>query len=182
MPFVPRSQLDQKQNTTTTTAMSVVEHNLQKQPVAIPQSLPTSTHTDEQIAELNELLAHVLDELSSMKEALHANTKKAKTQTHELKAPSKRPQQKSDETAAGDVEARDESEEEEAHAPSTPRTHKGTRLLFVFLRNPRRSLSWLLSWLTRPPTPGWGDLLPLGRRDDSQNPAPPRHPAPTQVD
>ena len=111
MPFVPRSQLDQKQNTTITTAMSVVENNLQKQPVAIPQSLPTSTHTDEQIAELNELLVHVLDELSAMKEALHTNTPKAQKQIHKLKAPSKRPQQESDESDE-DVETRDRSEEE----------------------------------------------------------------------
>ena len=111
MPFVPRSQLDQKQNTATTPAMSAVENNLRKQPVAIPQSLPTTTHTDEQIAELNELLAHVLDELSSMKEALHANAKKAEKQIHELKAPSKRPKQESDKSDE-DVETRDRSEEE----------------------------------------------------------------------
>ena len=112
MPFVPRSQLNEKQNTATTPAMSVVENNLQKQPVAIPQSLPTSTHTEEQIAELNELLVHVLDELTAMKEALHANTPKAQKQIHKLKAPSKRPQQEEDEAAAEDMEARDDSEEE----------------------------------------------------------------------
>ena len=127
MPFVPRSQLDQKQHTATIPAMSVVENNLQKQPVAIPQSLPTSTHTDEQIAELNELLPHVLDELSSMKEALHANAKKAKKWIHELKAQSKRPQQESDEAEAGDVEARDESEEEAEREivppPRKPQAH-----------------------------------------------------------
>ena len=90
MPFVPRSQLDQKRHAATTPAMSVVENNLQKQPVAIPQSLPTSTHTDEQIAELNELLVHVLDELSAMKEALHAKAPKEQKQIHKIKAPSKR--------------------------------------------------------------------------------------------
>ena len=126
MPFVPRSQLDQKQHTATTPAMSVVENNLRKQPVAIPQSLPTTTHTDEQIAELNELLAHVLDELSSMKEALHANAKKAEKQIHELKAPSKRPQQESDESDE-DVETRDRSEEEAEREivppPRKPQAH-----------------------------------------------------------
>jgi hypothetical protein len=100
--------------------MSVVEHNIQKQPVAIPQSLPTSTHTDEQIAELNELLVHVLDELSAMKEALHANAKKAEKQIHKLKAPNKRQQEEEDETAAEDVEARNESEEEEAERKTVP--------------------------------------------------------------
>ena len=127
MPFVPRSQLDQKQNTTITTAMSVVENNLQKQPVAIPQSLPTSTHTDEQIAELNELLVHVLDELSAMKEALHTNTPNAEKQIHKLKAPSKRPQQEEDEAATEDVETRDRSEEEAEREivppPRKPQAH-----------------------------------------------------------
>ena len=109
--------------------MSVVENNLQKQPVAIPQSLPTSTHTDdEQIAELNELLAHVLDELSSMKEALHANAKKAEKKIHKLKAPNKRQQEEEDETAAEDVEARDESEEEAEREivppPRKPQAHQ----------------------------------------------------------
>ena len=126
MPFVPRSQLDQKQHTATTPAMPVVKNNLRKQPVAIPQSLPTSTHTDEQIAELNELLAHVLDELSSMKEALHANAKKAEKQIHELKAPSKRPQQESDKSDE-DVETRDRSEEEAEREivppPRKPQAH-----------------------------------------------------------
>jgi hypothetical protein len=106
--------------------MSVVENNLRKQPVAIPQSLPTTTHTDEQIAELNELLAHVLDELSSMKEALHANAKKAEKQIHELKAPSKRPQQESDKSDE-DVETRDRSEEEAEREivppPRKPQAH-----------------------------------------------------------
>ena len=120
MPFVPRSQLDQKQHAASAPAMSVVENNLRKQPVAIPQSLPTSTHTDEQIAELNELLVHVLDELSAMKEALRTNTPKAQKQIHKLKAPSKRPQQEEDEAAAEDVEARDESEEEEAESKTVP--------------------------------------------------------------
>ena len=128
MPFVPRSQLDQKQNTATTPTMSVVENNLQKQPVAIPQSLPTTTHTDEQIAELNELLAHVLDELSSMKEALHANAKKAEKKIHKLKAPNKRQQEEEDETAAENVEARDESEEETeretVQQPRKPQAHQ----------------------------------------------------------
>ena len=104
MPFVPRSQLDPKRHAATAPAMSVVENNLRKQPVAIPQSLPTSTHTDEQIAELNELLAHVLDELSYMKESLRANAKKAEKQIHKLKAPSKRPQQEEDEAAAEDMD------------------------------------------------------------------------------
>jgi hypothetical protein len=123
MPFVPRSQLDQKRHAATTPAMSVVENNLRKQPVAVPQSLPTSTHTDEQIAELNELLAHVLDELSSMKETLTANAPKRQKQIHKLKAPNKRQQQESEDMAAEDVEARDDSEEA-AEIDTVPPTRK----------------------------------------------------------
>ena len=104
--------------------MSVVENNLRKQTVAVPQSLPISTHTDEQIAELNELLVHVLDELSAMKEALHANAKKAEKQIHKLKAPSKRQQEEEDETATENVEARDDSEEEEAESDTLPSPRK----------------------------------------------------------
>ena len=95
-----------------------------KQPVAIPQRFPTSTRTDEQIAELNELLVHVLDELSAMKEALHANAPKAQKQIRTLKAPNKRQQEKEDETAAEDVEARDESEAEEAERETVPPPRK----------------------------------------------------------
>ena len=105
--------------------MSVVENNLRKQPVAVPQSLPTSTHTDEQIDELNELLAHVLDELSSMKETLRANAPKRQKQIHKLKAPNKRQQQESDETTAEDMdEASDESEAEEAESDTLPPPRK----------------------------------------------------------
>jgi len=108
--------------------MSVVENNHQKQPVATPHSLPTSTHTDEQIAELNELLVHVLDELSAMKEALHANAPKEQKQIRKLKAPSKRQQQEEDEAATEDVEARDESEEEAEREtvppPRKPQAHQ----------------------------------------------------------
>ena len=108
--------------------MSVVENNLQKQPVAIPQSLPTSTHTDEQIAELNELLVHVLDELSAMKEALHANAPKAQKQIHKLKAPSKRQQQEEDEAATEDVEARSSEEEAESAKVPPPRKPHAARI------------------------------------------------------
>jgi len=106
--------------------MSVVENNLRKQPVAVPQSLPTSTHTDEQIAELNELLAHVLDELSSMKETLRANAPKRQKQIHKLKAPNKRQQKESEDvTAEEDMdEASDESEEEEAESDTLPPPRK----------------------------------------------------------
>ena len=44
-----------------------------------------------------------------MKEAIHANAPKRQKQIHKLKAPNKRQQQEEDETAAEDVEARDDS-------------------------------------------------------------------------
>jgi hypothetical protein len=63
-----------------------------------------------------------------MKEALHANAKKAEKQIHKLKAPNKRQQEEEDETAAEDVEARDESEEEAEREtvppPRKPQAHQ----------------------------------------------------------
>ena len=70
MPFIPRGQhLEQ------TTA----------QPPSMPFVEPSTTDSDkhrwyneqaEQIAELNELLVHVLDEISSLKEAMYQNTRR----------------------------------------------------------------------------------------------------------
>ena len=111
MPFVPRSQRDQYQQLAAAPPIMVVETNYQQQPPIVPQSAPSNPNTDEQLAELNELLAHVLEELSSMKKELHLNAPKAQKQIHKLKAQSKRPQKESD-MAAEDMEASEESEAE----------------------------------------------------------------------
>ena len=73
---------------------------------------------------------------------------------------------------------------EEVASTPAPRTHQGTRLLFLLLRNSRRSLSCLLSWLL-PPTAGqtappWARSAVSSADPNAQ--ALPRHPAPTKVD
>jgi len=136
MPFVPRSQRDQNQQLAAAPPIMVVETNYQQQPPIVPQSAPSNPNTDEQLAELNELLAHVLEELSSMKKELHLNAPKAQKQIHKLKAQSKRSQKESEDKTTEDVEPSDESEEEEERdavpplrkphaARSTPARTKG---------------------------------------------------------
>ena len=84
MPFVPRSQRDPNQQLSTAPPIMIVETNYQQQPPIVPQSAPSNPNTDDQLAELNELLAHVLEELSFMKKELHSSFPKAKKQIHKL--------------------------------------------------------------------------------------------------
>ena len=79
MPFVPRSQLEQKQQAAAPPNMPVVENFQAKQP--IPDHSIPHDNTEEQIAELNELLIHVLDELADMKQVLRT------TATHSKRRP-----------------------------------------------------------------------------------------------
>ncbi len=111
MPFVPRSQRDQNQQLSTAPPIMVVETHYQQQAPIIPQSAASNPNNDEQLAELNDLLAHVLEELSFMKKELHSSFPKTQKQIHKLKAQSKRPQKESD-MAAEDMEASEESEAE----------------------------------------------------------------------
>jgi hypothetical protein len=83
--------------------MPVVENFQAKQP-ATDHSIPHD-NTEEQIAELNELLIHVLDELADMKQVLRTNAAATK---HRPKPPSKRRPPPSDEE-----EEEEESNEEE---------------------------------------------------------------------
>ena len=121
MPFVPRSQRDQNQQLTAAPPIIAVETNYQQQPPIFPQSAPSNPNTDEQLAELNELLTHVLEDLSSMKKELNSSAPKAQKQIYKLKAQSKRPQKEAEDMAAEDqVEARDDSEEEAESDPVPP--------------------------------------------------------------
>ena len=88
--------------------MSVVENFQAKQPLA-DHSIPHD-NTEEQIAELNELLIHVLDELADMKRVLQANVPKRQKQ----RPPSKR-------HPPSDQESSEEEESDEATKPPTPR-------------------------------------------------------------
>ena len=85
MTFVPRSQIEQRPNNIPP-PMAVVENRV------LPPSSTTITNTDteEQIAELNELLVHVLDEISSLKNAMYEksnsrqDTKRTKKGKHRV--------------------------------------------------------------------------------------------------
>ena len=111
MPFVPRSQLEQKQQAAAPPPMPVVENFQAKQP-ATDHSIPHD-NTEEQIAELNELLIPVLDELADMKQVLRANATHSK---HRPKPSSKRRPPPDDEE-----EEEESSEEEESdEAPDPP--------------------------------------------------------------
>ena len=77
MPFVSRSQLEKKQQATAPPTMSVVEQHPQHPKQTTPDPPTSHDNTEEQIAELNELLIHVLDELADMKRVLqNASSKK----------------------------------------------------------------------------------------------------------
>ena len=85
MPFVPRSQIEQRPNPIPP-PMAVVENR-----VAPPSTTTiTNADTEEQIAELNELLVHVLDEISSLKNAMYEkhnsrqDTKRTKKGKHRV--------------------------------------------------------------------------------------------------
>ena len=85
--------------------MPVVENFQAKQP--IPDHSIPHDNTEEQIAELNELLIHVLDELADMKQVLRTNAAATK---HRPRPPSKRRPPPSDE----------EEEEEESNEEEVP--------------------------------------------------------------
>ena len=111
MPFVPRSQIEQQQANAAPPPMPVVE-NYPKQPTASSPSCPQQTsNTEEQINELNELLVHVLDEISSMKDALYENARK-KNKRHK--------QQRKKRLPSDDEDTSEDDDEEEASAAAAP--------------------------------------------------------------
>ena len=72
MPFIPRNQQAEQATTQQQPPMAVVENRQ-------PQIATTAAGNDEQaeqIVELNELLVRVLDEISSLKEAMYENTRR----------------------------------------------------------------------------------------------------------
>ena len=115
MPFVPRSQLEQKQQAAAPPPMPVVENFQAKQP-ATDHSIPHD-NTEEQIAELNELLIHVLDELADMKQVLRTNAAMTK---HRPKPSSKRrppPDDEEEEEESSEDEPPQEPERAAQKAP-----------------------------------------------------------------
>ena len=110
MPFVPRSQIEQQKANAPPPPMPVVE-NYPKHPTACacPQQ---PSDVEEQINELNELLVHVLDEISAMKDALYENARK-KNKRHK--------QQRKKHVLSGDEDTSEDDQEEPPAASPPPK-------------------------------------------------------------
>ena len=80
MPFVPRSQIEQQR---TNAPMSVVENADNQRQTEEP--VTDNANVEEQINELNELLAHVLDEISSLKSAIYDKARSEKVRNPKKK-------------------------------------------------------------------------------------------------
>ena len=80
MPFVPRSQIEQQR---TNAPMSVVENADNQRQTEEP--VADNANVEEQINELNELLAHVLDEISSLKSAIYDKARSDKVRNPKKK-------------------------------------------------------------------------------------------------
>ena len=80
MPFVPRSQIEQQR---TNAPMSVVENADNQRQTEEP--VADNANVEEQINELSELLAHVLDEISSLKSAIYDKARSEKVRNPKKK-------------------------------------------------------------------------------------------------
>ena len=113
MPFIPRSQ-QPEQAAAQPPSRAVVENRQ-------PQIATTAASNDEQaeqIAELNELLVHVLDEISSLKDAIYQNTRRdSRRTTRGAKGKRRHVTEESDEESG-------ESEAEEAETATKSTSHK----------------------------------------------------------
>ena len=120
MPFIPRSQ-QPEQAAAQPPSMAVVENRQ-------PQIATTTASNDEQaeqIAELNELLVHVLDEISSLKDAIYQNTRRdSRRTTRGAKGKRRHVTEEESDEESGDSEA--EAEEVSAVAESKSQQKKQT--------------------------------------------------------
>ncbi len=120
MPFVPRSQIEQQR---TNAPMSVVEnadYQRQNEPVA------DNTDIEEQINELNELLAHVLDEISSLKSAIYDKARSEKVRNPKKKTRGRRDADSDDDDSTDEVEKKPARPEKvTAPDPLPTRTRNG---------------------------------------------------------
>ena len=103
-----------------------------------PQIATATTDTDEQaeqIAELNELLVHVLDEISSLKEAMYQNTRRdSRRPTKGAKGKRRHVTEESDE---------EDSEEEEAEMTDNKgRSKKSAATAALTTTPPRRGIDF----------------------------------------
>ena len=104
MQFVPRSQ-QTEQAAAPQPSMAVVENRL-------PPPSATTANADEQaeqISELNELLVHVLDEISSLKDAIYQNTRRdSRKKTRGAKSKRRHVTEESDDDESGESETEPE--------------------------------------------------------------------------
>ena len=120
MPFVPRSQIEQQR---TNAPMSVVENaDNQRQ---TEEAVADNTNVEEQINELNELLAHVLDEISSLKSAIYDKARSEK-KVRNPKNKNRSPQEE---------DSDDSTEEEVDEKPARPEKVTATDPLPTRTRN-----------------------------------------------
>ena len=114
MPFIPRSQ-QPEQAAAQPPSMAVVEN---RQPQIATTAAAGNDEQAEQIAELNELLVHVLDEISSLKDAIYQNTRRdSRRTTRGAKGKRRHVTEESDEESG-------ESEAEEAETATKSTSHK----------------------------------------------------------
>ena len=119
MPFIPRSQ-QPEQAAAQPPSMAVVEN---RQPQIATTAAAGNDEQAEQIAELNELLVHVLDEISSLKDAMYQNTRRdSRRPTKGAKGKRRLVTEEESDEESGDSEA----DAEEAVAESKSQQKKQT--------------------------------------------------------
>jgi hypothetical protein len=104
MPFIPRSQQAEQATAQQPPSMAIVE-NRQPPPTAATANADGQA---EQIAELNDFLVHVLDEISSLKEAMYQNTRRESRRTARGAKSKRRHVTEESEDESGDSEAEED--------------------------------------------------------------------------
>jgi len=120
MPFVPRSQIEQQQATAPMSVVENADNRRQNEPVT------DNANVEEQINELNELLAHVLDEISSLKSAIYDKARSEKVRNPKKKIRGRRDADSDDSDSTDEVEEKPARPEKvTAPDPLPTRTRNG---------------------------------------------------------
>ena len=120
MPFVPRSQIEQQQATAPMSVVENADNRRQNEPVT------DNANVEEQINELNELLAHVLDEISSLKSAIYDKARSEKVRNPKKKIRGRRDADSDDSDSTDEVEKKPARPEKvTAPDPLPTRTRNG---------------------------------------------------------
>ena len=116
MPFVPRSQIEQQQATAPMSVVENADNRRQNEPVT------DNANVEEQINELNELLAHVLDEISSLKSAIYDKARSEKVRNPKKKIRGRRDADSDASTSTDEVEEKPARPEKVAANPLPKRS------------------------------------------------------------